>query len=244
MTLRHVHTSGRFTASPAQLAGALDIYSGPLSAGGFGADVITLTEVSPDRYDEPLAGWADRHGFSLHHPTMRGRDECAVLSRRPMDKRKAWRLTDLTLKVGRTAPLYLVAVKLQEGPWFAVWHTPAHNGGLSTMGKAAFPTRVYRSALTGLHHARMKMHGGGVVLAADWNLDLRRHDIALQLAKPYPFMHFGVEADEAPTEGGRGIDGVLTNLPIVEKSVTLPAQPGFDHRSVLTVLGEAPEIGQ
>jgi hypothetical protein len=35
VTLRHVHTSGRFTASPAQLAGALDLYTGMLSEGGF-----------------------------------------------------------------------------------------------------------------------------------------------------------------------------------------------------------------
>ena len=156
MTLRHVHTSGRFDATPSQLANALNTYVGE-GPGGFGADVITLTEVSPNQYDQPLRAWAGRHGFELHHPTLRGRDECAVLSRRPIEKRKAWRLTDLTLKVGRTAPLYLVAVKLRDGPWFAVWHTPAHNMGLSTFGKAAVPTRVYRSALTGLRHSRLKI---------------------------------------------------------------------------------------
>ncbi len=243
MTLRHVHTSGRFDATPSQLANALNTYVGE-GPGGFGADVITLTEVSPNQYDQPLRAWAGRHGFELHHPTLRGRDECAVLSRRPIEKRKAWRLTDLTLKVGRTAPLYLVAVKLRDGPWFAVWHTPAHNMGLSTFGKAAVPTRVYRSALTGLRHSRLKMHHGGVVLAADWNLDLRRPEILLQLARPYPFMHFGIGAHEDPTEGGRVIDGILTDLPIMEKTMTLPAQSGFDHRSVLTVLGDRPQVAQ
>jgi hypothetical protein len=237
MNVRHVHASGRFTATPAQLAAALDVFAAT-DAGGVAADVITLTEVSPNRYDLPLAEWAELNGFDLHHPKLRGRDECAVLSRLPIDRRKAWRLTDLTLKVGRTAPLYLVAAQLHDGPWFAVWHSPAHNAGLSTVGKAELPTRVYRSALTGLRAARLKMHRGGVVLAADWNLDLRRPEIVAQLGKPYPRMHFGVDVDEAPTEGGRVIDGVLTNLPIVESSVTLPAQPGFDHKGVLTVLGE------
>jgi len=239
VNVRHVHASGRFTATPAQLEAALDVYA-RTSDGGFAADVITLTEVSPNQYGVPLARWAARNGFELHHPKLRGRDECAVLSRQPLDRRKTWRLTDLTLQVGRTAPLYLVAAQLRDGPWFAVWHTPAHNGGLSTVGKSAFPTRVYRSALTGLRAARLKMHRGGVVLAADWNLDLHRPPIAAQLAKPYPLMHFGIDVDEAPTEGGRVIDGVLTNLPIVEKSVTLPAQPGFDHKGVLTVLGQKP----
>lgn len=236
MTLRHVHSSGRFTATTEQLTHALDVYAG-ITEGGNDADVITLTEVSPDKYNAALVNWSNEHGWALHHPTIRGRDECAVLSRHPMDRRKAWRLTDLTLKVGRTAPLYLVAAHLQDGPWFAVWHSPAHNNALSHKGKAAFPTRVYFSALTGLHAARLKMHRGGVVLAADWNLDLTRPEMAGLLAKPYPHMKFALDAHQDPTEGGRVIDGVLTNLPVVATAKTLDPQPGFDHRSVLTVLG-------
>jgi hypothetical protein len=239
VSLRHVHTSGRFTATTEQLTAALDFYAG-ITSGGEDADVITLTEVSPDKYDAALIEWSEQHGWALHHPTIRGRDECAVLSRRPLDRRKAWRLTDLTLKSGRTAPIYLVAAHLQDGPWFGVWHSPAHNMGLSHTGKAAFPTRVYLSALTGLRAARLKMHSGGVVLAADWNLDLRRPDIAARLAKPYPHMKFAVDAHQIPTDGGRVIDGVLTNLPIEATGSTLDAQPGFDHKSVLTVLGDKP----
>jgi hypothetical protein len=178
--------------------------------------------------------WAKRNGWHLWHPNRRGRNECAILSRRPLDHRRAFRLTGLTLKAGRTAPLYLVAAHIKGGPWIGAWHTPAHNGGLR---RGLWPTRVYMSALTGLRAARMRMHGGGVALAADWNLDLRRCDVRAQLAKPYPHMQWGWTPGQKNTEGGRVIDGVLTNLPILEPSTTLPAQPGFDHRPVLTVLG-------
>lgn len=229
MNLRHVHASGRFTASPEQLVTALTLY-----ATGYRADVITLTEVSPDKYDEPLARWAVGAGWHLHHPTGPGRDECAILSRQRFESRGVHRLTDLTLKVGRTAPIYLITAKVHDGPWFGVWHSPAHNGGLKPQFWA---TRVYLSALQGLRAARMTMRGGdGVVLAADWNLDLRRPLIRDHLSKPYPHMRFASSRTSQPTNGGRVIDGVLTNLHIAHRSRTLPEQPGFDHAAVLTVL--------
>lgn len=226
MKIRHVHASGRFDATNQQLVTALSAYEQS-------ADVITITEVAPDKYADVLEQWAVSRGWHLYHPQGRGKDECAILSRRHFERRATHRLTDLTLRSGRTAPIYLITARVHDGPWFGVWHSPAHNGGLR---RQLWPTRVYLSALQGLRAARQTMHGGGVVLAADWNLDLRRPVIYAQLAKPYPHMRFGVGHAQAPTEGGRVIDGVLTNLSIVHRTRTLPKQPGFDHAAVLTVL--------
>ena len=228
--MRHVHASGRFDATPAELTKALDFYALVEKA-----DVITLTEVAPKPLGAAILAWAKSNGWFFWHPGGRGPSECAILSRHRFDKRTAFRLSDITLKTGRTAPLYLTAAHIKGGPWIGVWHTPAHNGGLKP---SLWATRVYRAALVGLRQARMRMRGGGVVLAADWNLDLRRSMIRAQLAKPYPAFRWALSVGQKPTLGGRVIDGVLTNLPVIRSAKTLPPQDGFDHRAVLTILGK------
>lgn len=224
--LRVVHASGRFSATPSQLALALDNYSAQ-------ADVITLTEVA--KFGATLGQWARSRGWFLYHPDRPGMAECAILSNRQFDRTASHRLTDLRLKVGRTTPMYLITARVKGGPWFGVWHSPAHNEGLKP---GLWPTRVYLSALRGLRHARMRMHGGGVVLAADWNLDLRRTAVRAQLAKPYPHMRWAWAPGQKSTEGGRVIDGVLTNLRVLSPARTLPAVPGFDHRAIIVTLEE------
>jgi len=72
-----------------------------------------------------------------------------------------------------------------------------------------------------------------VVLCGDWNLDLDRPAVRAQLAKPYPRMKWAWSGEQKATQGGRVIDGALTNLKVAEVAVTLPAQPGFDHKAVL-----------
>jgi hypothetical protein len=228
--MRMVHASGRFDAGDPNLEHALDAYAPH-------ADVITLTEVSPAHYATALLDWSTANDWHLWHPRVGNADECAILSREPLDKRAAWRLSDLPIPGRGGAKVYLIAAHVKGGPWIGVWHTPAHNEGLSKVGKAATPTRIYLAALTRLHALRLRMHGGGVVFCADWNLDLRRQPVRARLAKPYPRMTWGWTPGQKNTEGGRVIDGVLTNLPILEHSVTLPAQPRFDHRAVRTVLG-------
>jgi hypothetical protein len=228
--VRLIHASGRFDAGVPNLEHALDTYAPD-------ADVITLTEVSPAHYAPALRSWAKANGWHLWHPRVNNADECAILSREPLDKRAAWRLSDLPIPGRGGAKVYLIAAHVKDGPWIGVWHTPAHNEGLSTVGKAAIPTSIYLAALTRLRALRLRMHGGGVVFCADWNLDLRRQPVRAQLQRPYPRMKWGWTPGQKNTEGGRVIDGVLTNLPILAHSVTLPAQPGFDHRAVATELG-------
>lgn len=224
--LRHVHASGRFTASKTQVIARLDYF---LSA-DVRADVITLTEVSPDKYDQALIKWAKDNGWHLYHETVNGKDECAILSRFEFDKTETFRLTDLTLKVGRTAPLYLVTARIKGGPWVGVWHSPAHNGGLNPN---LYPTKVYIDSLDGIEDARHQMHGGdGVILCGDWNVALDRPEIRAQLAKPYPRMKWIVP--DANTNGGRPIDGDLSNRK--GKATVLDQQDGFDHKPVLTVI--------
>lgn len=224
--LTFVHASGKASkpaATGAQMASALDAYTEA------GAQVITLTEVAGLEMTTTLASWAKTNRWHLYHPSAVGQRECAILSRKPFDRTKAQRLTDLTLKTGRTAPLFLVSAHIKGGPWVAVWHSPAHTQGLKA---GLWPTRVYRSALTGLLKARMRMRGSGFVLAGDWNL---RPEL---LTKVSPFKHltWAGAAHQKPTEGGRVIDGFLTNLDVAEPAVTLPPEPGFDHRAVLAVL--------
>lgn len=226
MKLRLLEFSGRYDASRAHLVAALDEFAAQ-------ADVIPPTEVGEDGARRTLHDWAKRNDWHLWHPVRRGAAECAVLSRWPFDRRAAWRLTNLVLQSARTAPIYLTAARLKGGPWIGVWHSPAHTEGLRP---GLWPTRVYLSALTGLRTGRMRMHGGGCALTGDFNLDLSRPAIRSQLAEPFPHMRWGWTRRQAPTEGGRVIDGVLTNLPIRVPSVTLPPMDGFDHRAVLTVL--------
>jgi hypothetical protein len=235
--------SGKVTASPDQLAHALGHHVQTLEQKAPHAKRLgmLLTEVSPDKYNEPLRDCVHDLGWWLFHPQgVRGADECAVLSSVPLEEHAAWTLTDLHLTkatTGRTAPITLVGAKQRNGPWLADWHTPAHNGGLDPK---TWPTKVYDSALEGLQVARRHMRGpDGLVIAADWNVDLARGEIRHRLGAPYPHMTWSWHRGQAPTEGGRVIDGFLTNLPIKTKAETLPRLPGFDHHPVFAVLGEA-----
>jgi hypothetical protein len=176
----------------------------------------------------------------MFHPLGRpGADECAVLSSVPLEDHAAYRLTDLHLTkatTNRTAPIVLTAAKLHDGPWLADWHTPAHNGGLDP---STWPAHVYDAALEGLRVAVHDMGGGdGKLIAADWNVDLARGEIRDRIGKDYPHMHWSWHPGQKPTEGGRVIDGFLTNLPIKQPAVTLPLEHGFDHHAVFAELGE------
>lgn len=229
----HAELSGHWLASAGDLTGALDSLFGEHSR-----NVVTMTELSPHKFRIPLERYCKAHNLHLHHPKGSGKNECAVISKLPFRKRKAWRLTPLRIPFGRTAPIYLVAVRLKIGPWIGVWHSPAHNDGLSKRGKAGRFTRVYVSALAGLRVARMKMRHGRVLLTGDWNENLVRPAMQRILGKGYPVMKWAVRKGQKPTiTGKRVIDGVLTNLTVVKMSRTLWARfHGFDHRAVLTDL--------
>jgi hypothetical protein len=236
--------SGKVTASAGQLYSALGHYAIALKRKAPRARryAILVTEVSPDKFNKPLRAFAQNFGgWALFHPLgIRGADECAILSTIPFEDQQAWQLTDLHLThatTGRTAPIALTGAKPRNGPWLADWHTPAHTGGLDPR---TWPTHVYLSAREGLKRAREDMGGGdGVVLAADWNIRLESGPVRDRLGKPYPNMEWSWHPGQEPTEGGRVIDGFLTNLPI-RRVETLPREPGFDHHPVFALLGEAP----
>lgn len=242
MSTALVVASGKVTATPGQLDHSLNHYAELMAhqAPHATRHGILVTEVSPDKFNRPLRNFANDLGWWLFHPQgVRGADECAVLSSVPLTDHATWVLTDLHLTkatTNRTAPIALTGAKMRNGPWLSDWHTPAHTGGLDP---GTWPTHVYLSALEGLHRARQDMGGGdGVVLAADWNIDLDRGEVRDRLGKPYPQLHWSWHRGQKPTEGGRVIDGFLTNLPIRHAAETLPKQPGFDHHAVFTVLGE------
>jgi hypothetical protein len=237
-----VVASGKVTASPAQLQHAIRSHVKTLHRMAPHADRygILLTEASPDKYNEPLRQVVEDLHWWLFHPLGRpGADECAVLSSVPLEDHATYRLTDLHLTkatTNRTAPIVLTAAKLQHGPWLADWHTPAHNGGLDPH---TWPTHVYDSALEGLRVAVHDMGGGdGKVIAADYNVDLARGEIRDKIGKDYQHLHWSWHPGQKPTEGGRVIDGFLTNLPIRQPAVTLPREHGFDHHAVFSELGE------
>lgn len=224
--IRHVHLSGKFTVTGREMRDALDVFSDTTKA-----DVITLTEVSPDHLREPLRDWARDNHWHLYHPQASGQSECAILARRPIVDTRSYLLTHLHINVGRTAPLYLVCGLIEGGPWFATWHTPAHTFGLRP---GVWATRVYLSALRGLKVARLRLQGHGIVVVADWNMDLSRERVRRRLKRPYRHLRWAVGRNQGPTNTGRVIDGVLTNLIIARRSVTLAARKGFDHRPILT----------
>lgn len=237
--------SGKVTATPDQLVAEIRHHVHTLEHRAPNARRLGIlhTELSPDKYDEPLRDLVRDLGWWLFHPRgIPGADECAILSSVPFEDHAAWRLTELTLTkatTGRTAPICLVAAKMSDGgPWLADWHTPAHNGGLDPK---TWPTKVYLSALEGLKVASRDMGhtGDGKVIAADWNVALERGEVRDRLGKPYPHMEWSWHRGQAPTEGGRVIDGFLTNLPIRRRAETLPRVSGFDHHAVFSVLGEA-----
>jgi len=228
--------SGRFTATPDQLTHALDAHKQRLDKLDVGSRVILLTEMSPNKYDNTLADWADHNGWHVHHPVTTGPDECAILSQRPFRRQSYFLLTHLRLDkrvTNRTAPLFVTAAKPQGDDWFAVWHSPAHNQGLRPGNHA---TRVYRSALGGLKAWRMRI-GGRPTLAGDWNADARRKRVQDILLARFPKMQWAGTGKQRPTEGGRVIDGFVTRRRVIERARTLPAMDGFDHRAVICVLG-------
>lgn len=200
---------------------------------------ILLSETSPNKFNAPLVDWCDEHDAHLFHKSsVPGGDECAIISSEPFAETAVHRLTNLKLTkatTNRTAPIELCSARVKGGPWLNMWHSPAHNDGLNPQ---RWPTRVYLDALRGLHAVRLNEHGAGSVLAGDWNIDLSRAAVRAQLAKPYPRMRWSYSAGQHPTEGGRVIDGFLTNLPLVQPGRTLRLRDGFDHRPVFAELGE------
>jgi hypothetical protein len=233
-TIAAVCVSGRFDATRPQILNALDVYADE------GADVMTWTEVGTDQAAKALDYWCRTHGWDLHHPQGRGKAECAVLVRKlagGIGRTRAQRLTHLTLRTARSAPLYAVGAEVHFDDstlpvWFWKWHSPAHNDGLKP---GLWPTRVYRAAMVGLRTARRRVRGG-VVIDGDWNVSLERPAMRAFFRAFFPRLHWTHDAKTRGTHGNRLIDGTLTNLRVIQPARTLTRMDGFDHQATLTIL--------
>jgi len=235
MTRRVVVQGGRFTANRTELFGLLDYNFDP--HGDAQATDVLMTEVSPARYRRNLKDYIKharkRFGKKLYlwHPRGKGANECVIISDRRMPRwhRGAQLLTQKRIKVGRTAPIELVFAKLWRGPWWSIWHTPAHNFGLR---RGVWATIVYRSGLPKwrrwLRLRSQSKHGAGA--GADFNLGLERDMVREELLKDVHGYRFTVEPNR------HTIIGLATNMTIVEPSRKLKEQDGFDHPGELTVL--------
>lgn len=226
--VRHVHLSGKVGkvhATRDQWLSALDVLS---KVDHEPTDVITLTETPTAEAGRAVTDWAFERGWDIFRPKGYGKDECTILSRTPITRGRAKRLTRFVLKGARQAPIYDISARTC-GIRFHVWHSPAHNGGL----KPGWPTMVYMSAMSVLRKVGKGLHA----YCADWNADLRRGEV--QDTLHIPGMIWAVGHDQKSTIDNRVIDGVQANAKIVKRTVTLKKLPGFDHHPVLTVLGVA-----
>lgn len=243
MNVRHVHFSGRYDATPAELTEACERLIPD-------CDVLTLTEVGAGKHQRALADVARAHGWPFFSPSSKpGMDECAVLWNPAVltpSETRTLRLSPLVLRTARKAPLYALAVLLAphgDGApfWLTTAHKPAHVEGATRL-RRVWAGVVYRSALHGWKRkaGRLRRRSGvhRVVFAADWNLNLKRRWVRAYLHAAWPNLQVGYRRgyNGVGSHGFRAIDGVLTNLPIETPTRVLRSLAGFDHRPVLTVL--------
>jgi hypothetical protein len=227
-TTRHVHQSGFPATTKAEMKTALEYFT----SAEVDADVITLTAVTGQGARQAVWEWANAKGWHWWMPTCPGCDG-AVLSAKPISKRKQWRLTRLLLRTNRRTPIRMIAGKVEGHGWFGSVHLPAHTGGL----RPSWPTRVFLSALAGLRIRATQMRGRKVI-GGDWNLDLRRDKMLAVLTRGFPGFRFSAHDGQKPTFPPRVIDGMMGNRMVREKAETLKQLDGFDHRGVLTVWGK------
>jgi hypothetical protein len=239
MTTAVIVQSGHNLASSDQLLSALTAHARTLRETVHERDskVIELTEMAAAKFGRPLRMFSDMSGMHLFHPAARGPSECAILTSRPIHRQTYLLLTDKKLDphvTNRSADIFVDAVQPEDDDWFAMLHTPAHNDGLTGRSRAKL---VYLDMLVGLKTWRMRTHGK-VAIGADWNADPQHNKhVAAILAERFPHLAWAGDEHQKPTEGGRVIDGVLTNRVVIKPAETLGALPGFDHRGVLVVLG-------
>lgn len=238
--LRHIQMSGRFDATRAEIFHALDFYL------QFMPDVITITEVSELRV--VLAAWAKINDWQVWHPKGYGPSENAILVRPglKLSRKRARRLTKRILSGHRKAPLYATLgdvsrPKIKGKFRIAVTHTPAHVTGPGGL-RPGNDSKAYRAVLRTLNKIGLKVgQHTRRVFAADWNLDF-----GLEWVQELYAISFGRDtvpvwttsnSDGHPThDGGRTIDGVITDAEIVRDPRVLPGQPGLDHAAAITDL--------
>jgi hypothetical protein len=236
---------GKVTANSDQLLHAMDgrMHMLRVKAPKAVNRIILSTELSATKYNKPLQNWCDDHEKHLYHPLRSGADECCVISDLPFDDHLSMKLTDMHLTkatTNRIADIYFDGAHVKDGGWFGDWHTPAHNGGLALHNH---PADVYRSALHGLKDAATHMHGKKFI-AADYNVALDRQEMRDAVGQDFPNLKWTWHPGQKGTEGGRVIDGAMTNMTIITKAETLMRPwPGLDHKDQWLEVDDSPVIG-
>jgi hypothetical protein len=222
-----------------------------------GADVITVTEAQSPAARNALERFAKTRGWILaHHHGKPGMGECAILARADtfaLRYSTAIRLTDLTLRTNRQAPLYAVVMKLVhratgETLWFSTAHLPAHLEG-SRNFRPVWASKVHRSAVAGWKAGLIDLGiDRNLTLTMDSNVNIKRAWVRLWARRSFPSLR---SAWRHPFPGtgtfkARVIDLCLTSLPVVKRARLVDGQPlpgrrampypGFDHVALLTVL--------
>jgi hypothetical protein len=222
-----------------------------------GAQVITLTEAQSIPARAAIGRFAKTRGWIVvHRHDKRGMGECAILARADTFSLRystAIRLTDLTLRTNRQAPLYAVVAALVhratgETLWFSTAHLPAHLEG-SRWFKPVWASKVHRSAVAGWKAGLIDLGvDRNLTLTMDSNVNFKRAWVRAWARRSFPSLR---SAWRHPFPGSgtfhaRVIDLCLTSLPVVKRARLVDGQPlpgrrampypGFDHVALLTVL--------
>jgi hypothetical protein len=237
--MHHVHASGKATATADEWVAALTAYSEHC---GYGPGAITVTEAgSPAAHRAIVRFLAGYPEWEAHHPAGYGTDECAILWRKPLrvHATTTWQLTQLVLRTARKAPIYALGARLRapgsHSLWLSTAHLPAHVQAGSRFAET-WPTRVHWSAVYGWRRALRRHKARNRVMAMDLNLDMSRVWVRGWLRVQFPGNRIGWQSFTPPgTHGPRFIDGVVTNVRVVEPTRVLRKRPGFDHAATVTV---------
>jgi hypothetical protein len=217
-----------------------------IKAAAYEADVITITEFT----QLPIGAWTP-DGFELIYYPGQGRNECAILYKtktfpRVLDR---WCIpisrTPYALGSGKIRPrIHLLGAELEhvsgERANIEVWHAPSAIEGKNGLIRGVRRVKALFEALTAINlHRKAELRGEANVLAADWNLNLKRPWVAALLrAKLRGLRNAWRIWPQGGSHGDRLIDGIRVSrkLRIVGSSRLAKPFAPFDHRMVMTEL--------
>lgn len=210
-----------------------------------GADVITVTEFTLDPIEAPK-GWTKIH-FSGE-----GRKECAIFF-----DNSVWALTErwcipisktlYALGSGKIRPrVHLVGVELVHRASgeilnVEVYHAPSAIEGGKGLVNGVRRVKAALECFAAIRaHRRRELKGEASILAADWNLDLRKAWVRALLKTRVGLRNGWGKLPRDGTRGKRIIDGVrytAKHVRAIGGTRLGPQTPTFDHRMVLTRFG-------
>lgn len=206
----HIHCSSRYDRKADELESDLDDWMGKSS-------IITLTEVDMPRAKGRMRekGWGH-----YNYPKPDGQDEAAILWRTDTWKWQAGWVRKLNNKVfynlqGKPAdPIYAASVVLRHNRTghrllVSVAHLPAHVEGKNQWNTDAAKWKARKNAYLSSLRAwsghisdqDRKRRADGVLVVADWNLNLKEHWVRAMLKDHWTAKYIQAWT-KFPTEGG------------------------------------------